>query len=88
MVCVFCGKDEKKNKPNEEENSPYSLITETNKDFAIGGKGVLSKGASSTVVETQIDHAESLNNPSTVVGTQLDFDVKAGAEVPDSIEFD
>uniref|UniRef100_A0A915NI29 Uncharacterized protein n=1 Tax=Meloidogyne floridensis TaxID=298350 RepID=A0A915NI29_9BILA len=44
-----------------------------------------SKGASSTVVGTQIDPTESLNNPSTVVDTQLDFDVKAGAEVPDSI---
>uniref|UniRef100_A0A915M158 Uncharacterized protein n=1 Tax=Meloidogyne javanica TaxID=6303 RepID=A0A915M158_MELJA len=85
VFCVFCGKDEKKNKPNEEEQSPYSPITETNKDFAIGEKGVHSKGASSTVVGTQIDPTESLNNPSTVVDTQLDFDVKAGAEVPDSI---
>uniref|UniRef100_A0A914KY91 Uncharacterized protein n=1 Tax=Meloidogyne incognita TaxID=6306 RepID=A0A914KY91_MELIC len=85
VFCVFRGKDEKKNKPNEEENSPYSPITETNKDFAIGEKGFHSKGASSTVVETQIDPTESLNNPSSVVGTQLDFDVKAGAEVPDSI---
>uniref|UniRef100_A0A915NCM3 Uncharacterized protein n=1 Tax=Meloidogyne javanica TaxID=6303 RepID=A0A915NCM3_MELJA len=92
VVCVFCGKDEKKNKPNEEEQSPYSPITETNKDFTIGEKeghskkdSKNSKGASSTVVETQIDPTESLNNPSTVVDTQLDFDVKAGAEVPDSI---
>uniref|UniRef100_A0A914M152 Uncharacterized protein n=1 Tax=Meloidogyne incognita TaxID=6306 RepID=A0A914M152_MELIC len=85
VVCVFCGKTEKKNKPNEEEQSPYSPITETNKDFAIGEKEGHSKGASSTVVGTQIDPTESLNNPSTVVDTQLDFDVKAGAEVPDSI---
>nr|CAD2204397.1 unnamed protein product [Meloidogyne enterolobii] len=94
VFCVFCGKDKKKNKPNEEENSPYTPITETNKDFAIGEKGVHSKGDSknlkgdsSTVVETQIDPTESLNNPSTVVDTQLDFDVKAGAEVPDSIMY-